>query len=283
MYKVTIDADRRKILSAINAISTELSITWFLCGAYSRILLCEEILEVSVGRATFDLDIAICVKSLEDFYNFRDNLRRKYNFKQDRYNEHRLIHSSNLRLDIILFGRFAEPDEMYRWGDDDEFEMNVQGFADAYSSSISISINDEFEIKSAGFAEQFVLKLLAWKDRHSIRGVDDAGDLAYFLVNAIHSFPDDELYNKYDSVMEENEYDAELTSCFVLGKQIKSVFSEKTCNTLLELLHNELQKAEDSALISDMYEKFTSWPQPEERISDLFTQLLNGICTIIVG
>lgn len=277
MYKVTIDADRKKVLSAIDTVATELSITWFLCGAYSRILLCEEVLKVSVGRATFDLDIAICVESLEDLDNFRDSLRKKHNFKQDRYNEHRLIHTSNLRLDIIPFGRFAEPDEMYRWGEEDGFEMNVQGFADAYSSSISLSINDEFEIKLAGFAEQFVLKLFAWKDRRSIRVVDDAGDLAYFLVNAIHSFPDIELYNKYDSVLEENEYDAELTSCFVLGKQIRSVFSEITCNTIHELLDDELQKAEDSALISDMYKKFTSWPQPEERISDLFKQLLNGI------
>jgi len=277
MYKVTIDADRKKILSAINTVARELSIAWFLCGAYSRILLCEEVMKISVGRATFDLDIAIRAKSLKNFDNFWDNLRKKHNFKQDRYNEHRLIHTSDIRLDIIPFGRFAEPDEMYRWGEEDGFEMNVQGFADAYSSSISLSINDEFEIKSAGYAEQFVLKLIAWKDRRSIRGVDDAGDLAYFLINAIHSFPDIELYNKYDSVLKENEYDAELTSCFVLGKQIRSVFSEKTCNTVRELLNDELQKAEDSALISDMYRKFTSWSQPEERISDLFTQLLNGI------
>ena len=277
MYKVSIDADRKEVLLAINTVATKLSIAWFLCGAYSRILLCEEVLGISAGRATFDLDIAVCVKSLQDFDNFRDILCRKYNFKQDIYYEHRLIHTSDIPLDIIPFGCFAEPDEIYRWREDDGFEMSVQGFADAYSSSICLNINDNFEIRSTGFAEQFVLKLIAWKDRRSIRGVDDAGDLAYFLINAIHSFPDIELYNKYDSVLQENEYDAELTSCFVLGKQIRSVFSNITCNTVSELLNDELQKAEDSALISDMYRKFTSWPQPEERISNLFTQLLNGI------
>ena len=54
MYKVTIDADRKKVLYTIDTVATELSITWFLCGAYSRILLCEEVLKLSVGRATLD-------------------------------------------------------------------------------------------------------------------------------------------------------------------------------------------------------------------------------------
>ena len=66
MYRVTIDEYKKAVLSAFDTVATEFAIPRFLCGAYSRVLLCEEILKASAGRATYDLDIAICVKSLDE-------------------------------------------------------------------------------------------------------------------------------------------------------------------------------------------------------------------------
>lgn len=176
MYSVTVDADRMAVLSAIDTAAAELGISWFLCGAYSRILL-----------------------------------------------------------------------------------------------------NDELEVKSAGYAEQFVLKLFAWRDRRSTNGIDDASDLAYFLCNAFGSISENDLYGKYDSVLQETEYDIELASHFVLGRQIRSVFSGRTIHRIIEILRGELQAGEDSALMADMYERFSSWSHPDERISTVIDQVLKGL------
>ena len=119
--------------------------------------------------------------------------------------------------------------------------------------------------------------MFAWQDRRSIRGIDDAADLAYFLINAIHSISEKNLYGKYDSVMQETGYDIDLASCFALGSRIRSVFSRKTVRKIIEILGSELEARENSALISDMYDRFSSWPQPDERISAVMDQVLKGL------
>ncbi len=278
MYRVTVDEDRKAVFSAVDTAASEFGISWFLCGAYSRILLCEEVLKTPAGRATYDLDIAICVRSLNEYTRFRDILCQGHMFEPDSKTEHRLTHcSSGILIDIIPFGKFAEPDEVYNWGTDDICEMNVQGFADASSFTISLLLNNELVVKSAGYAEQFVLKLFAWQDRRSKRGIDDAADLAYFLMNAVHFVAEKDLYGKYDSVMQETGYDIDLASCFALGSRIRSVFSRKTVCKIIEILGSELEACENSALISDMYERFTSWPQPDERIFAVMDQVLKGL------
>ena len=199
-------------------------------------------------------------------------------FRPDSKKEQRLIHvRSGVPVDIIPFGKFSEPDELYTWGSDDAFEMNVLGFNEASLSVISFLINSELEIKVAGYAEQFVLKLFAWKDRRQVRGIDDARDLAYFLIHALKSVSEKDLYGKYDSVREEAGYDDELASCYILGKQIRSVFSNKTVDKTIEILEDEFKAGDDSALMSDMFGRFSSWPKPDERIEIVIDQLLKGL------
>lgn len=277
LYSISVDSDKAQILSEINDQAGTLRIPWFLCGAYSRVLLCEKALGTNVGRATYDLDIGISVESLDQYRIFRDTLCRNGNFKRNRHKDERLDHSNGLWIDIIPFGKFAEPDEMYHWGEDDAFEMNVRGFSDAYSSSVSLTINEKFEIKCAGYPEQFVLKLFAWKERHTTRGSDDAGDIAFFLANAINTISESQLYREYDAVLEENGFDAELTSCFVLGKRIRLVFADETCNEILGILNIELMNPDESSLIADMYPNFPSWEYPEVRIHDALKQLRDGL------
>jgi predicted nucleotidyltransferase len=238
------------------------------------------VLGINAGRATQDLDIGVCVESLQEYKVFRDALCSNGNFKPNSHIDHRLDHSNGLWIDIIPFGRFAEPCEMYHWGEDDAFVMNVMGFSDAYSTSESVRINDDFEFKCAGYSEQFVLKLLAWKERHSIRGVDDARDLSFFLENAINTISTDELYgDETQAVLEGNGFDVELTSCFILGKRIRSVFSQRTCSTILEILSVETKDTDESELIADMFPYFRSWNHPEVRISDILRQVRNGLLT----
>ncbi len=48
-----------------------------------------------------------------------------------------IFSSNGILIDIIPFGRFTEPDEMYKWGADETFEMIVQGNISTCSSCYS--------------------------------------------------------------------------------------------------------------------------------------------------
>jgi len=56
IYRVTTDTERSTVLAAVDKAAGDLGILWFLCGAYSRVLLCEEAMRTPIGRATNDLD-----------------------------------------------------------------------------------------------------------------------------------------------------------------------------------------------------------------------------------
>lgn len=92
------------------------------------------------------------------------------------------------------------------------------------------------------------------------------------------SVSEKDLYGKYHSVLEEAGYNDELASCYILGRQIiRSVFSMKTVNKTIEILEDEFMAGDDSALMSDMYSRFSSWPQPDEHIAAVIDQLLKGL------
>ncbi len=46
---------------------------------------------------------------------------------------------------------------------------------------------------------------------------------------------------------------------------------------IIEILNSNLQAREDSTLMSDMYSRFSSWPQPDERIFAVLNQVVKGL------
>lgn len=163
------------------------------------------------------------------------------------------------------------------WGINDGFEMNVLGFSEAYSASLSFCINGLLEVRVAGFIEQFVLKLFAWQDRQVQRGVDDAADLAFFLRNAEVYFPTERLHDEYSEIVERVEYDMSLAACCVLGKSIGSVFSGTTVEAVSLILNEAVSNSCGSVFISDIAYSFPEWNDPEERVLKLIEQVLLGI------
>jgi len=175
------------VLEAVSAAAEELGIEWFVCGASARVFVCEYMKGMRPGRATGDLDFGVCVDSLAEYESLRQLLCDKYGFMPDpdRQAQRLVCRENGLKIDVIPFGNYTGTSKTFRWGEEDGFEMNVLGFEEAYSSSITLTVNETITIKVASYAEQFGLKLLAWEDRHTARKeYEDSRDLKYYLQHA---------------------------------------------------------------------------------------------------
>lgn len=115
-FEVRVDKPTQLVFQCIDLVSAKLGIKWFLLGAYSRVLLCEEVLGIPAGRATYDVDIGVCINTLEQFDAMCRLLIEHHTFQRDKDQTQRLIHSSGILVDIVPFGVVAEPFERYVLG-----------------------------------------------------------------------------------------------------------------------------------------------------------------------
>lgn len=223
-YKAEVDKNTELILSLVSKATSELGIDWFICGAGARVLLCEQVSGMRAGRATNDIDFAVCVDSYSDYDALRELLCDHFNFQPDRHQIQRLFHTSGALIDIVSFGKLGGPNKKIVWEKDSSFEMSVLGFDDAFASALPVRINGELTVLVASYVEQFGLKLLAWEERHVRKRTEDTKDIAYFLRHANSWFSEETLHDSYPDVLENVDYDMELASAYALGRNIIRVF-----------------------------------------------------------
>ncbi|MCK4566120.1 MAG: hypothetical protein KAU48_02315 [Candidatus Thorarchaeota archaeon] len=274
-YSISIEPDKEEILRSIDEAANNLGIKWFVCGAGARIILCETIHNMRPGRATLDLDFAVLVDTLTQYQLLQDLLCKKYYFELDPHQAQRLHHRNGYAIDIVPFGKIAELGEKVVWKDDQDREMNVLGFDEAYSTSLAVEVNDDFTFLLPNYAALFGLKLITWADRCAIKGTDDSRDVAYFLVHSDQIYSD-LLYNDYETYLEHVDYDFELATAFVLGHNLRSTFNTKTTEILEHIIENELADTFSSLLVLHVSKSIHS-EDSEQRTSELLRAVLDGL------
>ena len=275
-YEAEVDETIELILRSVTESSSELGIKWFICGASARVLLCERVSGMRVGRATRDLDIAVSVNSFREYEAFRKLLRERFDFHPDRHKMQRLWHANGSPIDIIPFGGIGKSTNTVIWGENSDIEMNVLGFDEALSSAILVRINSGLTVLVASYAEQFVLKLLAWSDRHARSETEDSRDIAYFLRNADGWYSDDTIYDTYAPVLGNVDYDVELATAHILGCNIGNVFQTSTISAIMTILDHALSEPLESILVRDIAREIY-YENPEERVIALLEQVRLGI------
>lgn len=264
------------ILKAVTEAAEDMEIEWFICGASARVFICEYLSEMRPGRATGDLDLGVCVDSLDEYDSLRNHLCERHRFDPVEGEVQRLVHNSGSTINIVPFGEFAGPGKVYRWGKDDRYEMNVLGFEEAHKSALVVIINGAFPVRVAGYAEQFGLKVLVWADRHYLqKDSEDAHDLAYFLRHAEEWYGLEFLHEEFPSKLENLGYDVELASAFVLGYDLARTFTRNTVVSIKSILEHALENRA-SALIQEISLEIP-YRDPEDRTVSLVEQVLQGL------
>ncbi|MEX0361630.1 MAG: nucleotidyl transferase AbiEii/AbiGii toxin family protein, partial [Allomuricauda sp.] len=232
----------------------EAGITFFVIGATARDIIMELHNEKS-GRLTHDLDIAITVNDWEQWKKVEEEIISLENFTKDDNQKQRFIYKDKFQLDIVPFGEIMKQDSRIFWPPDEEFAMSVLGFSAADEAALSVSIDEETDIKIATLSGIFLLKIAAWKDRNH-KSNKDADDMGFILVNYLNINSERAAMEHYDEIYGAEPFSTITGGATLLGKDINELLKthQNTKASIVEILTIEANKKEDSKLINQIIE-----------------------------
>lgn len=248
-------------------------ISFFVIGATARDIFMELHNQKS-GRLTYDLDIAITVNDWEQWQKVENEIVSLENFTKDKDQKQRFIYKGKFQLDIVPFGEIMNQDYKIFWPPNEELAMSVLGFSAAVEASIKVNVDDEIEIKIASLNGVFLLKIVAWKDRHH-ESNRDADDMGFILENYLNINAQRAAMEYYDEVYGVEPHSEIISGATLLGKDINELLEAypETKTSVAEILNTEIRHKEESKLINQIIETHKSFS---------YEEVLQGIKNIVV-
>jgi len=135
------------ILKEIEEVSTRMHIPFFIVGATARDIILEHQFDISPGRATIDIDIAVLIDRWDKFETLKDRLVHSGKFRLSRQKQ-RLIYDDHFPVDIIPFGMIANEDGSITWPPDHEIRMSTTGFQECFQHAVSVKLSSNPSTKT---------------------------------------------------------------------------------------------------------------------------------------
>lgn len=265
----------KPILLELTGYFKEAGISFFVIGATARDIIME-LHDTQSGRLTYDLDIAITVNDWEQWLKVEQELLKLENFTEDKDQKQRFIYKGEFQLDIVPFGEIMKKDHKIFWPPNEEMAMSVLGFTAADEAALPVRIDDETEIKIATLSGIFILKIIAWKDRHQSNN-KDADDIGFILENYLSIHEERAATKYYNEVYEVEAFSITTGGAVLIGKDIKELLENhsETLETILEILTEEVNKKEESTLINQIIETHKSLSY--EEVLQSIQNIVNGL------
>lgn len=243
----------KPILEELSNHFKQQEVRFYLIGATARDIIMSLHNEKS-SRATHDLDIAIAISDWSQFDFVEKGILQMENFTKDLNQKQRFIYKDLFVLDIVPYGDIMEQDDKIFWPPDETIAMSVLGFSEVQKSVRKVTVDNSFEIEIASLEGIFLLKLIAWNDRHK-KGNKDADDMGFIINNYLSVYMDEALEMHYE-IFEDENFDTRTAGAKLLGKHISALLHdhENTLNQLVEILNREQALKEDSILVNQILE-----------------------------
>ena len=240
-----IEPDDLALLREISAVCETCGVQWMLIGALARDILLDRLADMSAGRATDDVDIAVTVPSWNDFDALKAAFAKSGLFEPTT-TAHRLRGMSGgpfeaRRIDIVPFGEQIQDGPMLRWPPDQTTVMSVVGFVDAFDASLEITI-DGLRFRVVSVPGLAALKLAAWLDRHH-ETTKDAVDFDRLLRTYEYVIGTERLYNAENDALELTDYDVAAAAAVIFGTDVRRIASEPTLARLESLFIDDRLRA----------------------------------------
>lgn len=166
---------------------SQLEIDFYLIGAIAKDMWMSGVHEVSLGRITTDLDIAVLIDNEEKFNLLKNKLVNTGRFTSLKNSPYTLLFDGRIQLDMLPFGGVNIED--INFSKTIALTASTNGFAEVYKNALA-----QFEILGEHFAVStlpgiVLLKLIAYDDRpeHRQKDLQDIGN----IVRAYHRIADD--------------------------------------------------------------------------------------------
>ena len=228
-----------------------------LVGALARDLLLHYGYDIAVSRATRDIDFAIAVADWPAFESLRAALLAKGRFTQHKSAVHRLRHVESGWIDLLPFGAIERSDGTIAWPPSGDEVMSVIGYREADATAIRVSLPQTVTVRVVSLPMLCVLKLLAWKDRHTVEPGKDAIDLWLILRNYLDAGNMDRLYGEMAYLLTD-DFDIERTGAWLAGNDASTLLkqysdrAESIVETMANFLDTELDLDGQLTLITQM-------------------------------
>ena len=242
----------KDILQALNTFFQSKKIDFYIVGATARDILLTNLYGLIPERKTMDIDIAIAISNWEEFEIIERELPQREYFEKNSQQKQRFIYKGFYAIDVIPFGKIAQKDGNIYWPPDGTFAMSVWGFPEIAAATISVSIDNEFDIKVSSLSGFFLLKLMAWKDRH-LYSAKDAYDIALILDHYIE-INQQRAYEEHYDLYEVEPFDQIEASGRLIARDIKVLIgaNKATMIHLIEILSREIELSQESSLVNQL-------------------------------
>ncbi|WP_446776852.1 nucleotidyl transferase AbiEii/AbiGii toxin family protein [Macellibacteroides fermentans] len=248
----------KDLLKDLSSFFGSINVDFYVIGATARDIILSNLHDLVPERKTDDLDIAIAISDWNQFRSIEENLPKIEGFEKSKELKQRFIYNGIYVVDIVPFGDVAEDDGNIYWPPDETIAMSVWGFPEMADSTINVEIDGEVSIKIASIPGLFILKLVAWRDRHLV-GSKDAYDMALLMKNYLDINIERAVEEHYD-LYETDEFDQVIAGAQLMARDVKLLMrnNEKTLEYLREILVKEIELAEGSQLINQLMESDAS-------------------------
>jgi len=244
----------KQLLIELIPMFKKLDVKFFIIGATARDIIMEIHGEES-GRRTYDLDIAIAIDQWEEYSIIEKEITILLNFKKSCQQQQRFLYLNEFQLDIVPYGGIATIDNKIFWPPDQSFAMSVLGFQEAEKDLVRVKIDDTFEIEIVSLTGIFILKLVAWKDRH-LQGNKDADDMAFIILNYLSIYEERAVKEHYEETYGINDFSIIKAGSALLGIDINNLISTDISNKvkLKTIIETEINAKENSVLFNQIIE-----------------------------
>jgi predicted nucleotidyltransferase len=265
------------ILIEIEKIAVNLDLSFFIVGATARDIIFEHQFDIKPSRATIDIDIGVIVSGWDQFELLKNELLSLREFSPSKQKQ-RLLYEDNFPVDIIPFGTIATEDGSITWPPDHENRMSIVGFQECYQHAISVKLssNPELVVKVVSLAGLALLKLISWDD-NPVRRNKDAPDLFLIIRYYLDAGNLDRLFNEGIDIIDEDDYDYDLASARLLGRDIGIISAPVTKTKLIDILKREANSKQGHKIAMDILQSDISRRESYDRVVECFAALLKGL------
>ena len=240
-----------ELMRELMKVFKEKGIDFFIVGALARDLILEKH-GLPSGRATKDIDFLVALPDWGKYEILSQKLCELENFSKDEKIVHRFKYKGVFDVDIIPFGEISDDEDKIFWPPDERYIMSLLGAEEAAKMADSVENDPGIEIKVVNLAGLFVLKFIAWFDRHN-EGNKDADDIGLIMQN-YPSVNIDRIFN-HDDIVEKTDADMFLSGAMLLGKDIYRMFENNEKRLRFgQLLQDEYKKNDGSILLMQILE-----------------------------
>ena len=249
----------KELLSKLTNYFSSIHSDFYIIGATTRDIILTAVHEQEVKRSTSDLDIAIAIPDWAQFEAISTGLCQIDGFEKSKKQRQRFIYNKVYLLDIVPFGAVAKDDNTIYWPPEEDIAMSVLGFTEVTNDVLEITIDAEFSVRVVQLPGIFLLKLNAFKDRH-LTNNKDADDIAYIISNYLEANENRAIKYYYREIYDVENFQKFTAGAVLLGKDIKALLNKNqdTLDSFIEILTSEIEQEEESILINQMLEIYSS-------------------------